>query len=164
MQNLVTTRLQVWLNGVSHFFLPFGLQSIEYFILKKHKFGPVTTIGYHQNADHSFGQVWVNVLLTRQGGSKPQNEKDRHSISVLWLFVLHCSWGNMSKCVFTPDRKAITNQSNIITKVYLGETISLVNLFIGIWARQYLQHVHNLAVTVSPKVHSSMRDEYLNNL
>jgi hypothetical protein len=40
--------------------------------------------------------------------------------------------GDMNKCLLTPDRKPMTDQSNGIIQVHFGKPMSLVELLTGI--------------------------------
>lgn len=54
-------------------------------------------------------------------------------------FLCDFSWVSISKYPFTPDKVPTTNQRNNLTRVYLGEPMSLSNLLIGSWVKGYLQ-------------------------
>lgn len=77
------------------------------------------------------GDISENVDCGRKLGSQLQLCCD----TFLW-------WGDINKCKFTPERELKTKQSNAITKVQLGEPVSLLRFILGVWMRRYPQGEH----------------------
>lgn len=80
----------------------------------------------------AIGLISVSTTNQKNGKSKRRGRDFTGDMRSVWYVCccMNCLWDDVNKCLLTPDKAAITDQTNNSIHVYVGEVMYLLGLLI----------------------------------